>query len=420
VVFALASLGLALLTAGCVGDQRDAGAPIVLRVAVWKANNPEAWNEALARFHAAHPGIRVQLDIGPNSSTQLHDLITQKLRNRDASLDAFLMDVVWPAEFAAAGWALALDEWFAPEQRAAFFPGTIEAVSYQGHVYGIPFNTDSGLLYYRSDLLADHGLSPPATWPELTSQARRILAQQGDPRLTGYSGQLRKYEGLVCNLLEFVAANGGDLLEPAAPPAIAAVAFARDSIVHAIAPRGILTYDEQESLDLFRSGGAIFLRSWPYAWTILQDPAQSQVAGRVGIAALPAFPGGRPAAALGGWSFGVHSASRHVREAVAFITFMTGPEMQTHFAIQAGKAPARRGIFRDPGVLAANPHFADLLAVFETARPRPRTPIYPRISHILQRYLHEALSDPDSPLERLARDTQAEIERELATLRSAG
>jgi multiple sugar transport system substrate-binding protein len=412
---------LLMLSVGCAGDQgsSDTG-PVVLRVAVWKANNPAAWDQALQRFHALHPRIRVELDIGPNSSTQLHDLITQKLRNHDPSLDAFLMDVIWPPEFAAAGWALELDAWLTPEQREEFFPGTIEAVTYGGRIYGLPFNTDSGLLYYRRDLLAKYGLAPPETWPELVAQARRILRDEGDARLQGYSGQMRQYEGLVCNLLEFVAANGGDLLEPAAPPAVEAVAFVRDSIVHGIAPLGVLTYEEQESLDLFRDGGAIFLRNWPYAWAILQDSTQSRVAGRVGIARLPAFPGGRPAAALGGWSFGIHRESRHAAEAAAFIAFMTGPEMQAHFAVEAGKAPARRALYRDPGVLAANPHFADLLPVFETATPRPRTPIYPRISHILQRYLHQAIADPRSPLERLAQDAQAQIERELATLREVG
>jgi hypothetical protein len=57
-------------------------------------------------LEGAHPGVRVERQVGPNNSTQLHDLLSQRLRNREASLDLFLMDVVWTAEFAAAGWAL--------------------------------------------------------------------------------------------------------------------------------------------------------------------------------------------------------------------------------------------------------------------------------------------------------------------------
>jgi multiple sugar transport system substrate-binding protein len=415
----LGAVLLLALSPGCGGEGTSAG-PVTIHVAVWKANNPQAWEEALGRFHAAHPGIRAQLDIGPNSSNQLHDLITQKLRTRDASLDAFLMDVVWPPEFAAAGWALPLDEDFPPAERAAFFPGCIQAVTYDGHVYGIPFNTDGGLLYYRSDLLAAYDLAPPRTWPEMVAQIDRIQAGEDDPRLNGYSGQFKQYEGLVCNMLEFVRSGGGELLRPAQPPALAAVRFVRDRIIGRVAPRGVLTYEEQESLDLFRSGGAIFLRTWPYAWPILQDSLQSDVAGRVGIAPLPAFPGGQSVAALGGWSFGIHRASRHPREALAFVRFMTGPEIQQLFAVQAGKAPARRALYQDRAVLDANPHFADLVPVFEAAVPRPQTPIYPRISHMLQRYLHDAISRPDSPIESLAAQAESEMSRELQSFAAQG
>lgn len=88
--------------AGC-GGSPDRTGQVTVRVAVWKANNPDAWKEALRIFHQSHPGIHVELEIGPNSSTQLHDLITQRLRNRDLSLDAFLMDVIWPPRVRCSG-----------------------------------------------------------------------------------------------------------------------------------------------------------------------------------------------------------------------------------------------------------------------------------------------------------------------------
>ena len=49
------------------------------------------------------PHIRIVREIAPHSSTAYHDLLTQKLKNKDTSMDLFFMDVIWPAEFAAAG-----------------------------------------------------------------------------------------------------------------------------------------------------------------------------------------------------------------------------------------------------------------------------------------------------------------------------
>jgi multiple sugar transport system substrate-binding protein len=56
-------------------------------------------------------------------------------------------------------------------------------------------------------------------------------------------------------------------------------------------------------------------------------------------------------------------------------------------------------------------------AVFATAAPRPRSPLYPAISNALQRYFSRAIADPSADIEALARDTDAEIERLLSLAR---
>lgn len=389
------------------GPEGDPGVTTV-RIVTWRPEDPAAWQEAIDRFHAAHPRVRVEQETGPNNSTQLHDLIAQKLRNRDPSVDAFLMDIVWTSEFARAGWAAPLDARLPPEARSDFYPAAIEADTVEGSLYGVPFNADCGLLYYRKDLLEKHRLAPPETWPELVERAQTIVRAEGNPDLAGYSAQLRQYEGLVCNLLEIARAAGGDLAEPDTPAVREAVAFARDRLVGEAAPRGILTYEEQESLDRFASGGAVFHRNWPYAWSVL---SRGPLAGKVGLSPLPAMaPGGRRAAALGGWRFGLSAFSRRPDAAWAFVSFMTSAEIQKHFALRAGKAPARRALYADPDVLAAHPHFAFLAEALESAVARPKTPFYPRVSHVLQRALHRAIAAPGSDIAALLGEAARELD----------
>ena len=81
----LFTLLLALLVSGCGG--RDGG-PVTIRVVVWKPNNAEAWEKVLDRFHDTHPGIRVEREIAPNNSSQLHDLLAQKLPSERLFLGA--------------------------------------------------------------------------------------------------------------------------------------------------------------------------------------------------------------------------------------------------------------------------------------------------------------------------------------------
>lgn len=83
-----------------------------LHFVTWKPNQPKVWDEIYSIFEKENPDIRVVREVGPHSSTAFHDLLTQKLKNRSKDVDVFFMDVIWPPEFAAAGWAMPLDEFF--------------------------------------------------------------------------------------------------------------------------------------------------------------------------------------------------------------------------------------------------------------------------------------------------------------------
>ena len=402
--------------------------PVTLRFISWKPDHPRVWDEALARFMRAHPHIRIVRELAPHSSTAYHDLLTQKLKNRDTTVDVFFMDVIWVPEFAEAGWARPLDTEFAPAMRNEFLPATVAVGEYGSHVYGVPSRIDAGLLYYRSDLLAKYGFAPPATWDELAEQADTIVAgeRNATPTLRGYSAPFKQYEGLVCHMLEFIEGQGGSLLSAdgsrarlSSPEALAATQFVRERIVGRLASSAVLTYQEPESLAVFLQGDAVFHRNWPYAWELANNQTRSKVAGRVGIAALPGFESGRHAATLGGWLYGISAYSRHAREAWQFIEFLSSPAMQKWFAREAGIAPSRRALYDDPDLLTANPQLNSHFAVLQSAKPRPRSPAYPAISHLLQSYFSRALATDRFDFAREAARTDARIDRLLALTRTA-
>jgi multiple sugar transport system substrate-binding protein len=388
----------------------------VLHYVTFRPDHPRVWKELIARFERQH-GVRVVREIGPHSSTDFHAMLTQKLKNRDPSVDVFNMDVIWPPEFAAAGWAEPLGGYLPEAERSAFFKAALTANSWQGRLYGIPGWIDAGILYYRKDLLDHHGFAPPRTWGELVRQAETIRAAETEPGLWGYSAQLRQYEGLVCNMLEFVESGGVPLIDDnghpqlSSPQAVAAVAFVRDRIIGRTAPRGVLTYQEPESLALFVEGKAVFMRNWPYAWGIASDPARSRVAGKVGMAPLPHFPGGQSVATLGGWQWGISPFSRNKELAWEFVRYMTSEETQRFLAVRAGKAPSRHALYGDAEVLRAQPHFREQYTSFRHARPRPCSPLYPAISSVLQSYFSRSIVSRGSRVPALAREAEARIAR---------
>ncbi len=428
-LFTLALLGHVLSAHGQkfpAPDESLVASPITLHFVTWKADQPQAWDAAIQRFEQASPRIRIQREIAPRSSTAYHDLLTQKLKNHDASLDLFFMDVTWPAEFAAAGWTRPLDEYFSRSEREKFVPAMIASGTYRRHVYGVPSRLDGGMLYYRKDLLVKYGFSPPSTWDELVRQAQTILdgERTTHPSLRGYSGQFKQYEGLICNMLEFVGSHNGSFLTEdgrrsnlASPESTQAVRFVREQIIQRLATPAALTYQESESLAVFIQGKAVFHRNWPYAWGLANDPRHSKIVGKVGVTSLPRFSEGRSTAALGGWLYGISAHSEHPDEAWAFIEFMTNPEQQKYFAIHASLAPSRLAVYSDPEVLRVNPRYKDLLPVFQTARPRPRTPAYPIVSHVLQRYFSRILAFPRTDIREEAQEADRKINRLLERVR---
>ena len=90
-------------------------------------------------------------------------------------MDVIGGDVIWPAQFAASGFILDLSDRFTADMRERYLDGPLEAVTYEGKIYGVPWFTDAGMFYYRKDLLEQSGFSePPKTWAEMKEMAGKV------------------------------------------------------------------------------------------------------------------------------------------------------------------------------------------------------------------------------------------------------
>jgi multiple sugar transport system substrate-binding protein len=200
------------------------------------------------------------------------------------------------------------------------------------------------------------------------------------------------------------------------PAAVRALTFMRDEIYRErIAPPEVLTWHEEETRFAFQNGNAVFMRNWPYAYSPLADPKESRVAGKVGIAPMPAAPGGHPTAALGGQQLAINAYTEHPQAAYALIAYLTEPEQMLERARVSAQFPTRRALYDDPRLARAlSVSLGQVRHAVESAMPRPVIPIYTQLSELLQVQLHRALTRQTTPEEALraaARDMGALIER---------
>lgn len=376
----------------------------------------------LDAFMREHPDIRVRVLPTPDDATQRHQLFVQWLNARVGDPDILQLDVVWTAEFAAAGWIAALDRW-SPDT-ADFFPATMRANRWNGRLYALPWFVDAGMLYWRVDLVP----RAPATLDDLRASARDALAGNEAPPF-GIVWQGARYEGLVTVFLEYLGAFGGHILDSTGravvddDAAVRALTFMREQI-GTIAPPDVLTWHEEETRFAFQNGRAVYMRNWPYAYALLSDTAASQVASRFSVTTMPGAPGGEPTATLGGAQLAINAFAEYPDSAWLVVAHLTAPAQMLERARLTGQFPARLQVYDDPRLDEALAVPADRAReIVMHAEPRPVTPIWSELSEVLQIHLHRALagqSPPREALTRAASEMNALLERSGLADRAGG
>jgi trehalose/maltose transport system substrate-binding protein len=379
-----------------------------------------AQDEAILKRWADENNVNVEIVYASQSATEYLAQLQQLLAARSTDIDLIQFDVIWPGILAPNMLDLgpALE---ASGMKDMFYPRILANNTVDGKVVGLPWFTDAGLLYYRTDLLEKYGFSaPPKTWDELEEMARVIQEGEraaGNPEFWGFVWQGNAYEGLTCDALEWIFSNGGGSIVEVDKTisvnneaAIRAIERAA-RWVGTISPRGVTTYQEEDARRVFQAGNAAFMRNWPYAYVLGQGGAdgtqETAIKDKFAVTALPAGDSGRPAAALGGWQLGVSAYSANPELATQLALWLTAPEQQKERWLKLNNLPTMPAIYQDPDVLAATPWVADLIPVFENATPRPSTvtaALYNDVSVAFFTAVHDVLTgrrDAATALEEL-------------------
>ena len=81
-------------------------------------NDPSGATEALVdEYNAAHPGVLVKFQAMPANTDTQHDAYVTYLSARESNIDLYSLDVIWTAEFARAGWIVALPDGYIQTRR---------------------------------------------------------------------------------------------------------------------------------------------------------------------------------------------------------------------------------------------------------------------------------------------------------------
>jgi trehalose/maltose transport system substrate-binding protein len=339
------------------------------------------WTRAVAEAWAKSTGNTLEYISRPNDGSATLLEYQQYWAAKSSQVDVYMLNAIWQG--VAAPHAVDLKKYIKDGEVKQHFPRIVENNTLAGKFVSLPMFAEAGLLYYRTDLLQKYGYQgPPKTWEELADMAKKIQEGERAAGLIDFYGFVfegKASESLTCNAIEWVYSyGGGTIIERDKrvsidnPNAIKALDAAR-SWIGVISPAGVTTYGEEEARIVWQAGNAAFMRNWPYAYALGEDP-KSLVSGKFGITVLPkGGKAGMNAACLAGWDLMVSVYSAVPDAAVDLVRYLTSREIQKKGAIDLGELPTRLALYNDPDVLAQNSWFKNIPDVLANAVARPST-----------------------------------------------
>jgi multiple sugar transport system substrate-binding protein len=374
--------------AGC-GSSSTSG-PVTLNWFVATQPGGTIQEVAKACTDQSNGQYKIEVNLLPTDATQQREQLVRRLAAKDSTVDLIGMDVIWTAEFANAGWIKPFPSSLAKQVTKGDFPSVIRTGTFNGQIYGAPFNSNTELLWYRKDLVK----KAPKTWDQMITEAEK-LGSEGKPETIQV--QANKYEGFTVWANALIASAGGQLLS--GPQAVSLAQGPTDKALEVMgrlasssaAAPDIDTSDEDSARLGFESGDSAFMVNYTFAYASAKANAPD-VFKNMGFARYPRVVASRPSKPpLGGFNIGVGGYSPHPDQAFQAAACISSSKSQLTATKLDGLPPSRKSLYRTKTVRTAYPGFAPLVEEsINASGPRPQTPAYQDVSLAVQ----DALQPP--------------------------
>lgn len=415
------SLVLPLLLAGDPTPALAQSGHVTLNLVSW-SYGVEIVRDNIGKFQQRYPNVTI--NYSDFSWATYHDAMVARFVSKTPT-DVLYSSDHWLQEWAAAGWIVPIDEQF-PQVRqylSEYSPFVREALTYKGRIYGTPYYADTFIFVYNTDHLQRAGLTaPPTTLDELTKQADMIKAKgiAEFPIVLGW-GQQDPFSIESFTSLVFAQRNGSHFDKDLNPtfkaqggPAEKVVAWAAEALgARKILSPTSLQAANVDQIKALQSGAATFGIIPSYSLAVLNDPGQTQLAGKFKVALMP----GESHATVGFIRFYAIGAQvpRRGKEAMTaawnFLDFFGGKtdgeyRVTKRWSIEKGLGFAQTALFADKDIRAAFGKWADvdmLQRQAQLARAKEgMTPYYGTWDVFSRAELHKAYLGQQKPAETLA------------------
>lgn len=246
---------------------------------------------------------------------------------------------------------------------AGYAPGILQAGTYKDKIYGLAPTVNSIALFYNKDVFTKAGITPPTTWDELRTDAKKLTSgsQYGlalDANAT--------YEG-SWTFLPFMWSNGGTETNINTPQVAEALQFWVDLVKDGSLSKGALNWTQADAENQFAAGKAAMMINGPW-----QFPTLDAVKGlNYGVVPIPVNKAGQVAQApLGGevWTVPNTGNAENEKNGAKIVACLNSDANQIAMGVARGTVPSNTTL-ADAFVKKA-PTMAAFTKTVATARAR--------------------------------------------------
>ena len=407
-----------------VHEQAVASCPVSTQIQIMSSDPywAQVLNHVADEWDKTHPDQAVTFQVDVVDHSQFHSLLSTAVGSGTAP-DVAMVDSVWVAGLARAGFLYALDELDSAWDHAKFVrglhPAFVKANSFAGKLFGIPLKADASLLWYRKDWLDQEDLSPPQDWESLSAVASRFLETEVQKRYgleypLAFPSGVAGGEATVYSLMPFIWSAGGEIFDSTAehvvlnsPDTRRALRFLRELTTsrHATSPE-VTSYGEYATLNMLISGKVAMALGGSHESDAILDLGGwtgEEFSQRIGYVAPPSAPGNSQASTVGGTSYVILRQSSKPALISEVLKLAVHPDTvgELYRSLLQNSPYLSFNGFINP---KADPLLTQVSRLIASGRARPSTPEYFKVSHQLQA-MFESVVSSTQPIDQIVQRT---------------
>jgi multiple sugar transport system substrate-binding protein len=307
-------------------------------------------------FTAQNPNIKIEFVSYPYGDIQQQVLVTSNAGNAP---DVVQGETAAFASYMSSGYVQPLDSLVDKKIIDDMYPGVKDSVSYDGKVYALPWIASPYVMVYNKDLFTKAGLdpnSPPKTYADMIKAAEAIAKLKDASGNSVYGlGETTASVAISGDaILSSMFSFGGGLYDKSGnlsvntPENIAAFNFYKDLETKKLNPQAGKLKDLRNLMAIGRLG-MYFDQIWGVSGVF---SINANIKSNIALAPMPATDKTNGLSLLESHQLMVMKDSKHLKESVKFIEFLTSKEELKQYVQVSSFLSGFKSINEDPAMLS--------------------------------------------------------------------